>query len=308
MPSTALTKMNRIALIGSASGWGAPNHTTEKGPDVLCHNNLVEVLQQNNHDAYWASLVHPLKSAQESQSVQGDAVLPFLIPHLEHLAQAVTDAISAQAFPVVIGGDHSMAVGSIGGVVEAYNAQQNFGLIWIDAHMDAHTPQTSPSHAYHGMPLAALLGFGNPQLTNLVFPGPKLNPNHVVLIGPRSYEKEEEQLLKDLHVKIFYGDEVRKRGLRTIIEEAIEIVTNNTHGFGLSIDLDAFDPIEAPGVGTPEPNGMKAHELLPYLSYIREHPQFKLLEITEFNPDLDQDRKTEKLIHHLLLELLPGTE
>lgn len=308
MTEKALALMNRVALIGSACGWGAQNRMTERGPDFLRKNGLIDVLQQNHQEAYWETILHPLKMAKESNLPQGEEVLQLLIPHLEQLAQAVSKAIFTHDFPVVIGGDHSMAVGDIGGVVEAYNAQQNFGLIWIDAHMDAHIPQTSPSHAYHGMPLAVLLGYGDPLLTNLIFPGPKLKPEHVVVIGPRSYEREEEKLLKDLQVRIFYDDELKKRGLSSILQEAIEIVTKDTQGFALSIDLDAFDPTEAPGVGTPAPNGIKSDELFPYLSYIREHPQFKFLEIAEFNPDLDQNHKTEKIIQRLLLQLLPRIE
>jgi arginase len=302
MTGKALTPMNRIALIGSASGLGAPNRATEKGPDLLQHNGLAQLLQAHHLDTYWSQILRPLKNGEDNM------ILPQLVPQLESLAETVKEAILSNEFPVVIGGDHTMAVGNISGVVEAYNAQQNFGLIWIDAHMDAHTPQTSHSHNYHGMPVAALLGYGDPKLSNLVSPGPKLKPEHVVLIGPRSYEPEEEQFLKELGVKIFYGDEVRRRGIQPILQEAINIVTKNTKGFGISIDLDAFDPNDAPGVGTPAPDGIKTQDFLPFIGRLHEHPQFKFLEIAEFNPDLDRDQKTEKLIQSLLLQLLPRTE
>jgi arginase len=299
MTGKALSAMNRIALIGSASGLGASNHATEKGPDYLKQNGLTEMLQDHHFDTYWSEILRPMTIDQ------GETVLPQLVPQLEQLSKIVRDTIFAHEFPVVIGGDHAMAVGNISGVVEAYNAQQNFGLIWVDAHMDAHTPQTSHSHNYHGMPVAALLGFGDPKLTDLIFPGPKIKPEHLVLIGPRSFEREEEQLLKDLRVKIFYGEDVAKRGMQSIFQEAIAIVNKDTQGFGVSIDLDAFDPTEAPGVGTPSPHGIQVNDFLPFVRSIREHPQFKFLEIAEFNPDLDRDRKTEKIIQNLLLQLLP---
>lgn len=305
MTGTAAATINRFALIGSASGWGAYVRTTEKGPDFLQNFGLMQRLQVNHLDAYWAAMVYPLKNSREISLPYGESTLAMILPQIASLSQAVINAVYANEFPVVIGGDHVMAVGSVSGIVKALNAQQRFGLIWIDAHMDAHTPETTPSHAYHGMPLAALLGYGIKDLTDLISPGPKLRPENVVLIGVRSYEEEEAKLLQDLNVKVFFSEDVKQRGFQPILEEALTIATHNTIGFGVSIDLDAFDPSEAPGVGSPALNGLKSAEVLPFLSYIRKHPLFRMLEIAEFNPDLDHDHLTVNLIQQLLKQLLP---
>ena len=135
--------------------------------------------------------------------------------------------------------------------------------------------------------------------------GAKLNPAHVVLIGVRSFESGEEELLKNLNVKIYYMNEIKERGLEEVFSEAIKIVTQGTKGFGISLDLDAIDPIEAPGVGTPEPNGLKAQEVLSALSTLKHNKNFKAFEIAEYNPTLDINHKTAALIQQCILRLEP---
>ena len=169
------------------------------------------------------------------------------------------------------------------------------GLIWFDAHMDSHTHETTPSHNIHGMPLAALLGQGVPQLTHILTTQAKLLPQNIVLIGARSYEDEEHALLQRLKVRIFYMEEILQRGIGPVLSEAIDHVTKNTAGFGISIDIDGIDPIDAPGVGVPEADGVNAAEFLNSLELIRNHPAFLAAEIVELNPSLDIEGKTVKL-------------
>jgi arginase len=174
--------------------------------------------------------------------------------------------------------------------------------------MDAHTRETSPSQAYHGMPLAALLGYGDDALIHLLEQGSVLSPHHVCLIGVRSFEEGEAALLKRLGVRIYFMEEVKSRGFKTVLQEALQRVKQETQGFGLSIDLDGFDPEEIPGVGSPEPDGLKVEDVLPALSLIQNDPAFKALEIVEFNPDRDKGGKTLLFMRDLLLNLLPSVE
>jgi arginase len=164
--------------------------------------------------------------------------------------------------------------------------------------------ETTPSKAYHGMPLAALLGFGEASLVNVLEKGPLLSPQHLCLIGVRSYEEGEENLLKRLGVRIYYMQEVQRRGFEAVFKEALQLVKKGTLGYGLSIDLDGFDPLDAPGVGTPAPQGLRAKEVIPVLKYIQEDPLLKALEVVEFNPDRDKDGKTLFLMRDLFINLL----
>jgi len=208
----------------------------------------------------------------------------------------------------VIGGDHAVAVGTWAGVTHNLGAKEKFGLIWMDAHMDAHTMKTTPSQAYHGMPLVVLLGHGVSSLLNLLNKGPVLRPEHVCLIGIRSYEDGEAALLNRLGVRIYFMEEVNERGFEVVLQEALQIVKTGTEGFGLSIDLDGFDPQDAPGVGSPELHGLRAQEVLPALSLIQNDATFKALEIVEYNPNRDESGKTLLLMRDLLLKLLPKNE
>jgi arginase len=293
--------MNTIAFIGVASSWGAQIRGTEKGPDTFRSSGVLSSLQS---PWIWKKTLLPSESALASHFPPGPLTLPYIEELCQRVSLSVEQVLEDHQFPVIIGGDHVVAVGTWAGVVHHLRAKQEFGLIWIDAHMDAHTMKTTPSEAYHGMPVAALLGFGEPSIVNILEEGPLLNPHHVCLIGVRSYEEGEEALLKHLGVRVYFMKEVEERGFKTVFQEAIRHVKKGTKGFGLSIDLDAFDPQDAPAVGTPAPSGLKAKEILPVLSTIQDDLSFKALEIVEYNPDRDKDSKTLLLMRDLLLNLL----
>ncbi|MBY0501168.1 MAG: arginase [Alphaproteobacteria bacterium] len=294
--------MHNISFIGVASGWGAQVRETEKGPDAF-HN--AEFLSSCSYPCVWKETLYPLKSAQEITLPSGLLTLPYIEDICGRLASSVEEVLNKGHFPAVIGGDHSMAVGTWASVARHYKAFEKFGLIWIDAHMDAHTMETTPSKAFHGMPLAALLGYGEAPLVELLEKSPVLNPQHICLIGVRSYEEGEDKLLKQLGVRIYFMKEVQERGFQVVLQEALEIVKKGTIGFGLSIDLDGFDPEDAPGVGTPESDGLRVQDVLPTLSQIQRDSSFKALEIVEYNPDRDKDGKTLCLMRNLFLHLLP---
>lgn len=199
---------------------------------------------------------------------------------------------------LVIGGDHSCALGTWGGVLNGLQQPAKFGLIWLDAHMDAHTFTTSPSGNIHGMPLAALLGRADKKLATL-YPGSDfIKPENLILIGVRSYEPEEYDLLKQAAVDIIFARQIDR--LAQVLIKAIDKLSLSCQVIGISIDLDFIDPDDAPGVETPAQSGIKACELLEALSLLNRHPKICGLEISEFNPENDSENKTLQLMKAII--------
>ena len=272
-----------IIVIGAASGAGAPDPATAEGPDALRRYDVFHdtPLQHVEWDA-----VLRVPRAEQDMPLHAVAALSA------RLAAEVKAVLSAGNFPLVVGGDHSCAIGTWSGVHRVLADRGPLGLIWIDAHMDSHTFATTPSGQIHGMPLAALLGHGETALTSIEGAEAKLRPEHVCLIGVRSYEAGEAALLHRLGVRVFEMDEVRRRGLADVFDEALAIVRQGTAGFGVSVDLDALDPAEEPGVGTPVPGGLRRAELSAALSHLRGDPGFVAMEIVEYNPRRDRGHAT----------------
>lgn len=272
-------------LIPYACGAGAKDQRCEDAPANLRKNFLDKHLQAKWLGEYKSQMQTPVDIIKD---------------HCNHLCEDVMATINKGCFPITIGGDHSMAIGTWSGVTTALNAQGEFGLIWFDAHMDAHTPQTSDSGAYHGMPLAHLLGYGNEELCSIGSSQPKISPAHLCLIGIRSYEEQEANLLKKLGVRIFYINEVKERGLEEVIQDAIKIVKNGTKGYGITIDVDAFDPSDAPATGTKEPDGLHADEAIKAFRLFKGDKDLKAVELAEYNHYLENDDTTSKLIFDVL--------
>lgn len=275
-----------------AYGNGAQNFDCEQG--ALAIKNAIEKTDLANQCHFHAVLsVHNRK--QQADALNDIATLSA------KLAQSTQQSVLNNNLFVTLGGDHTAAIGSWSG---AANGVNELGLIWFDAHMDSHTFETTPSNNIHGMPLAVLLGYGDKNLTHVLSAQPKLKPENVVLIGVRSYESGEAALLKKLGVKIFFMEEIKKFGMKKVIHESLHIVTKNADAFGISIDLDGFDPQDAPGVGTPEKDGVRANDFLAEFSAIAQHPKLIGIDIVEFNPVLDVDHKTEMLAVKLLQHLV----
>ena len=176
-------------------------------------------------------------------------------------------------------------------------------MLWIDAHLDCHTPESSITGAVHGMPLACLLGRGDVAFLNLCPRLPVLDPQATCVVGVRSFEPPEQALVKKLGVKVFYMSDIKRLGLAEVLRRARKIVTTGSRGFGISIDLDAIDPCDAPGVSVPAPHGLVAAELIVALKQLPPSPSLKAIEIAEFNPAFDRGNKTGDLIGRLLVAL-----
>lgn len=272
-----------IVVIGAASGAGAPDPATAEGPDALRHYRVFHDTPLQHVE--WDAILR-VPRAQQDTPLHAVAALSA------RLAAEVEAVLQAGHFPLVVGGDHSCAIGTWSGVHHALAGTGPLGLIWIDAHMDSHTFATTPSGQLHGMPLACLLGHGESALTAIDGAEAKLRPEHVCLIGVRSFEAGEAALLHRLGVRVFDMDEVRRRGLAAVFDEALAIVRRGTAGFGVSVDLDALDPAEEPGVGTPVPGGLRRAELAAALTRLRGEPAFVAMEIVEYNPRRDRGHAT----------------
>jgi len=266
-----------LRLIGVASALGAPDFDTtrssEAAPQTLRRMGILAAALRNGLDAAWSATIETPHGAR----------WPALGALLGEVADEVAASVAVGAIPVVIGGDHAIAAGTWRGVGRALGATP--GLIWIDAHCDAHTPDTSLSGNPHGMPLAALLGVGAPAMTGI--DGPTLDARRVALIGVHSFETEETSLLATLGVTLFDMAEIRRRGLAAVFADAVQIAGSDGAPFGISIDLDAIDPLLAPGVATPLAGGLSGGELRLALAGVLRNRQFVALEIAEYCPDRD---------------------
>jgi arginase len=273
-------------LIGAAIGVGGPDRGTALAPARLRAGGLSARLAARGANVHWGEILVP------PRGFPNPAVFEDF---WSALALEVLATLRDREFPVVIGGDHSCAVGTWRGVAAAYEGP--VGLVWIDAHMDAHTHATSPSGNLHGMPLAHLLGeWGGP---------PVLAPGHVCQIGIRSYEPEEEALLARLGVRIYRMPEVRTRGLDAVMREALAIATSGTRAFGLSLDIDAIDPASAPGVSTPAAEGLDPDALIAALRLAAATPGLAAVEVAEYNPVFDPGGATAALVAAALAAALP---
>jgi len=212
------------------------------------------------------------------------------------LADATCRLTENGEFFIAIGGDHSHAIGTWSGVARAMRSSGPLGLIWIDAHMDMHVPETTHSGAINGMPVAALIGYGAPKLTGLAGGRPALAPEHVCLVGVRSFEPEEAAFAKRHGIRVIGMEEVARRGVADALAEARAIATRGTAGYGVSLDLDAFDPIEAPGVGTPEPGGIRARDFLETWDRLVHDRACRAVELVEYNPHRDRAERTTELM------------
>jgi arginase len=296
-----MSKNNTVHFIGSASGIAAADAGCWEGPLVLKKSKyLKEAMQAKNISYQWDAMLQPNREA--------GALFPLreITKHCQLLADNVSKLVREKAFFTVFGGDHSCAIGTWSGVYSEVNKQGDFGLIWIDAHMDSHTPETSETGNIHGMPLACLLGYGHADLIHIHGAAPKLKPQHVCVIGARSYEAGEEELLKRLNIRTYFMDEVKSRGLDAIMVEAIALVNMGTVGYGITIDIDSIDPSEAPGTGVGEPDGLSAKALCNALTYISGDARLIGSEIVEFDPHRDKNDLTEKLSVQLLTAILSG--
>jgi len=219
-------------------------------------------------------------------------------------AELVLKTLEAGKTPLVLGGDHSVAVGTVSGVSEFLRRQnQKLGLIWIDAHTDINTPESSPSGNVHGMPLAAIMGLGPPELANIFGFSPKVAPENCVLVGVRDIDAAEKENVRKAGIEVYTMRDIDERGMRTVMEEALRAAGRGTAGYHVSLDMDWVDPEDAPGVGTPVRGGATYREAHLAMEIIADHGRLTSFEIVEVNPVIDERNQTANLAVELTLSV-----
>ena len=230
---------------------------------------------------------------------------PQILAVCEQLAQRTREIMAEGDFPLVLGGDHSIAMGTVSGIAAHFRDQgENLGLLWFDAHGDMNTPGSSPSGNIHGMPLAHLLGQGDPDLAKLMGFNPKVKPEHVAIIGLRSIDAGEREIIRNSGIKAFTMRDIDERGMASVVKEAIGVVTDGTAGFHLSFDVDGCDPSVIPGSGTLVPGGVRFREAHLLMEYCADSGKLTSLEIVELNPFLDQGNVSAERTVELILSAL----
>jgi arginase len=217
-------------------------------------------------------------------------------------AELVLKTLEAAKVPLILGGDHSLAAGTVAGVAEFYRRHnQRIGLLWIDAHSDMNTPDTSPSGNVHGMPLAALMGLGPVELGKIFDFSPKVRPENCVLVGIRDVDAYEKENIRKAGIEVFTMRDIDERGMRAVMEEALRMAGRGTAGYHISLDMDWIDPEDAPGVGTPVWGGATYREAHLAMEIIADHGRMLSLEIVEVNPVIDEHNQTADLAVELAL-------
>ncbi len=283
-----------VKIIGAPMDLGASRRGTDMGPSAIRVARLAPKLERLGHRVEDLGNVYSptveTKTAKHTSLLYADEIIRVC----ETLSRRVEKVIAAGGFPVVLGGDHSIAMGTVGGVARV-NGPAKTGVIWVDAHGDFNTTDTSESGNIHGMPLAALCGLGDDSLVNIGKVAPKANPANCVVVGARDVDAKEGELLRKHGVTVYTMREIDERGIRRVMEDAIRIATDGMTGLHVSFDMDVCDPEEAPGVGTPVPGGLTYREAHLAMEMASECPLLQSMEIVEVNPLLDERNRTAEL-------------
>ncbi len=293
---------SHIAIIGAPLDLGQGRRGVDMGPSA------VRVASLNARVAALGYHVEDLGNVPVDQAEAlppDDAAaryLPQIAATCERLAIQVEQALGHGRFPLVLGGDHSVAVGTISGVSRHFSkADRNVGLIWLDAHADMNTPESSPSGNVHGMPLACIVGIGPPQLTEIFGYTPKVEPRNAVIVGLRDVDAMEKPQVRDSGVRAFTMRHIDERGMRAVMDEAIRLACDGTAGFHLSLDMDFVDPAHAPGVGTPVRGGVTYREAHLAMEMICDSGKMVSMEVVEVNPVIDEVNRTADLAVELAM-------
>ncbi|WP_404450913.1 arginase [Virgibacillus necropolis] len=293
-----------ISIIGVPMHLGQPRPGTDLGPDAIRHAGVVEKLKRLQHDVEDLGDIKVGSAGGEEQREDNLLNLQSIIDASTILAEKADDVVADKRFPLLFGGDHSMAIGSLAGISKHY---ENLGVIWYDAHGDLNDSATSPSGNIHGMPLAASLGIGHDKLTSVHGAEPKVKPENLVIIGARDLDPGEKELIKERGIKVYSMREVDELGMEAVIQETIAYLKERTDGIHLSLDLDGLDPSETPGVGTPVVGGPSYRETRIAMELLHDADVLTSAEFVEVNPLLDDKNKTGIVAANLISALFGET-
>ncbi|WP_085520702.1 arginase [Tuberibacillus sp. Marseille-P3662] len=277
-----------IAIIGVPMDMGQARRGVDMGPSAVRYAGMLERLRDIGHDVDDSGDIQIAYNERDQQR-QGLKNLKAITNSNIQLYETVKHIVGQGRFPLVVGGDHSIAIGTLAGTAHAYD---NMGVIWYDAHGDLNTGETSPSGNIHGMPLAVSLGIGDEALTGIGQYTPKVKPENVVIIGARSLDAEERLLIKEKGINVYTMHEIDRLGMTQVMNEAIRYLKERTDGVHLSLDLDGLDPSDAPGVGTPVNGGISFRESHLAMEMLADADILTSAEFVEVNPILDERNKT----------------
>ncbi len=281
--------MKKLSIIGMPMDLGQMRRGVDMGPSAIRYagvNERLKPLFDEIHDMGDIAIGRPEVVIDKESNLRN---LDLVAEKSSLLAEKVDEVIQSGSFPLVLGGDHSIAIGTLAGVSKHYSS---LGVIWYDAHGDLNTAETSPSGNIHGMPLAVSLGIGHRSLTDLAGYTPKIKPENVVIIGARSLDEGEKDLIKEKGIKVYTMHEIDRLGMAKVMEETITYLKDKTDGVHLSLDLDGLDPHDAPGVGTPVMGGISYRESHLAMEMLEESGIVTSAEFVEVNPILDDKNKT----------------
>jgi len=285
-----------IAMIGIPMDLGGARRGTDVGPTGFRKAGIAEAVLSLGLNFRDTGNIDVSDVADLNFEDPNAKYLPDIASACSSLRDRVLEILNGGEFPLSIGGDHSIACGTVAGASNFLSkSNQDLGLLWYDAHGDMNTPSSTESGNVHGMPLAACLGLGTEELTNLADIFPMVKTENAVVVGARSLDEKEKVIIKDIGLRVFTMREIDIRGMHDVMIEALEIVTSNTGGFHLSFDVDGADPSIAPGVGTPVPAGLGLRESHLFMEMVAETQKMISLDINEINPLLDNKNATAKL-------------
>lgn len=293
---------HKISIIGVPLDHGQSRRGVDMGPSAIRYAGVIERIEAIGHEVIDEGniQIEVAKNAETQNSKLRN--LNEVIKANTSLAEKVEKTVESGRFPLVLGGDHSIAIGTLAGLATAY---KNLGVIWYDAHADLNTSETSPSGNIHGMPMAVSIGLGDEQLVNIHTAGQKVKPENIVIIGARSVDPGERELIKEKGIKVYTMHEIDKYGMATVMQDSIAYLqSRELDGVHLSLDLDGLDPLYTPGVGTPVPGGISYRESHLAMEMLEESGLITSAEFVEVNPILDEKNKTADVAVGLIGSLL----
>ena len=292
----------KIRIIGVPMDLGASRRGVDMGPSALRVAGLQSRLKQLGRQVEDIGNVQVRQPEEQPYGEKKAKYLDEIAEACKGLADIVGKTLDEDLVPLVLGGDHSIAVGTTAGAAAHFNKKsKRIGVIWLDAHGDMNTPDSSPSGNVHGMPLASIMGYGPPELTKLAGITPMVEPRSVALVGIRDLDSKERRLMKESGVHVFTMRDIDERGMREVMAEALRFTTDDTAGVAVSLDMDFVDPTDAPGVGTPVRGGVTYREAHLALEMIADSESMVSFELVEINPVIDEHNTTALLGVELVL-------
>jgi arginase len=295
----------KIRIIGVPMDLGASRRGVDMGPSALRVAGLQARIKQLGYQVEDIGNIAVKQPEEMSYGEKRAKYLAEIADACKDLGVMVEKSLEENLVPIVLGGDHSIAAGSLSGVASHFKKKdKRIGLIWLDAHGDINTPESSPSGNVHGMPLAAAMGYGAAELVELLEFKPKVEPQSISLVGIRDLDAAEKKLAKKSGVHVFTMRDIDERGMREVMSDALKYAMDDTSGIAVSLDMDFVDPSDAPGVGTPVRGGVTYREAHLAMEMIADTEAMVSLEVVEINPVIDEHNRTALLGVELVLSAL----